>query len=283
MKTHNNRKKSLSIEVCPPQNNKKCESFLKNLESLDQLSPDYISCRLDNRYHHYTERNLEICKTIKENGRSIPVMHLTCLNQTKEQLSDQLNEFKAHGIDHFLAIRGSVMTGIRKSQTEFSSTAEFVRYIKKVYPDSVISVSGYPEKHLEATTIKEDIENLRKKQNSGADYVITQICYDMNAYGNWIEKIRTEGITLPLNVGILPVLNADRVLKLGFSNGISFPKELVEIFSRYGDSPIEFKKAGIDYTIGLINKIKTFEIRGLHFFYVEKYQDLRLLLNEAAL
>ena len=133
-------------------------------------------------------------------------------------------------------------------------------------------MAGAPEKHIEARSFDEDIAHLRMKQDAGADILMTQLCYDVDGFARWLERIRAAGITLPIDAGIMPVLSKDSVIRMCLgTNGCSIPQPLAELISRhYNDTPDDFRKAGIEYTIDLTYKFMNLGINGIHFYTMNK-------------
>ena len=52
-----------------------------------------------------------------------------------------------------------------------------------------------------------DIAVLRQKQDNGADYIMTQLCWDMEQFKYWLDSIREAGVTMPVDVGVMPILD----------------------------------------------------------------------------
>ncbi len=83
---------------------------------------------------------------------------------------------------------------------------------------------------------------------------MTQLCYDTQEYERFREKLRKAGVTVPVIVGIMPVLFKDGLIRMTLSNGCSIPSDLADVIGKYGEDPDDFKKAGKEYTIKLMYK-----------------------------
>jgi len=77
----------------------------------------------------------------------------------------------------------------------------------------IIGIAAYPEGH-HIVDDRTALEALRLKQPY-ASYMTTQMCFDADAIASWIANVRSEGITLPVVIGVAGV--ADRVKLLGIS------------------------------------------------------------------
>ena len=82
-----------------------------------------------------------------------------------------------------------------------------------------IGFVGYPEPH---PFIPDDVlvQALRDKAPY-ASYVITQICFDPSAIDRWVRKLREEGVSLPVYVGIPGVVEAERLLRISRRLGVA--------------------------------------------------------------
>ncbi len=271
-----------SFEVFPPKKDQPMDYLLDTLKHLYVFNPDFISCTYGAGGTN-AGRNIEVCRAIKKSGRTVPVAHFTCIGNSMENIRKSLQIYLNMGIDHVLALRGDFPKGWKGTMGDFNYANELVAFIRKNFPEFCIAVAGNPEKHFQANSFEEDIAHLRVKQDSGADYIMTQLCHDVDQYEWWVEKIRKAGISLPIDVGIMPALSKDSIIRMTVSNGSSIPRELAEIIARYGDNPEDFKKAGKEYTIKQMYRFIDAGINGLHIYSLNRWKDVSDILNESGI
>lgn len=276
------KKMAFSFEVFPPKADKPLEPLLETIDHLYSFNPDFISCTYGAGGTN-AGRNMEICEALVKSGKTIPVTHFTCIGNTKENISKELQMYLDMGVKNILAMRGDFPKGWEETRGDFNYANELVEYIRTNFPEFCIAVAGNPEKHSEARSFKEDIAHLRRKQDSGGELIMTQLCYDMDQYKRWVDRIRNAGIKIPIVVGIMPVLAKDPTIRMTVSNGCSIPRQLAEIIGKYGDNPEDFKKAGKEYTVKLIYDYINMAIDGLHIYSLNKWKDVADILNQAGI
>lgn len=54
--------------------------------------------------------------------------------------------------------------------------------------------AGYPTPHLDSLTPESDIHFLAQKINAGADFIITQLFYDVDGFVEWVGRVRGAGM-----------------------------------------------------------------------------------------
>ena len=282
----------LSFEVYPP----KTDAGMKNmcgengtLQHLYALEPDYISCTYGAGGTN-VGRNLEVMKKICRDGRTIPVTHFTCVGNTKEGIREQLQTYLNEGIDNVLALRGDLPRGWEGTRGELHHATELVKYIRQVFGDWFsIGVAGSPEGHIDCRSLKSDIAFLKQKQDNGADYIVTQICWDMDRFRYWFDAIRRAGITMPVSVGVLPIIDSAATINLALSrNATVMPRKLCEIISRHwifpnvfnpqeapeivAEKKAAFREEGIEYTVRQIDELRALGVNGIHLYTLNKYE-----------
>ena len=293
----------LSFEVFPPKRDDGMERLCGTggaLSKLYELNPGYLSCTYGAGGTN-VGRNLEVLIKIKRDGRTIPVTHFTCIRSSRERLVEKLSIYLDNGIDHVLALRGDIPVGWDGTGGDLHHASELVELIRAKFGDKFcVAVGGFPEGHIESRNFEEDIYYLKHKQDCGADYIMTQLCWDMEQFKRWLDAIRKAGITLPVDVGIMPVLGAASTVNMALSrNGCVIPRELAAMISRHWIFPnvfapeedeetIKAKKAafreeGIEYTVRQIEEFRSLGIGGIHLYCLNRSEAVTRIVTEAGL
>jgi len=275
------RKMSFSFEVFPPKPEQPIDPLLDTLNHLYEFQPDFVSCTYGAGGTN-VGRNVEVCKAIQDAGTTA-VTHFTCIGNTKEGVKEQLDNYLSIGVDHILALRGDLPAGWEGTRGDFNYASDLVSFIRKEYGDKfTIAVAGDPEKHIECPSEEADIAHLKIKQDAGADFIMTQLCFDVPAYEAWREKTRKAGITMPMDIGLMPVLNKDAAIRMALSmNGCSIPKELARVISKYYNDPEGFREAGIEYTVNQIFDYMNAGIEGLHLYALNQWKPMVEIIEKA--
>ena len=298
----------LSFEVFPPRTDAGMEKLCGAggvMEKLYGLNPDYISCTYGAGGTN-VGKNLEVLEKIASDGKTVPVTHFTCIGNTKDGIRHQLNAYLDRGINHMLALRGDLPAGWTGTGGDLHYASELVEFVRREFADRfTVAVAGSPEGHIQCSSIEEDIAFLKQKQDMGADYIMTQLCWDMDQFRRWLDAIRAAGIHLPVDIGIMPILDQKATINMALSrNGCVMPRALCEIISRYWIFPdpftnatekgqpsdpmaeqkkADFRKAGIEYTIRQIEEYLSCGIDGIHLYALNKYEDVAYIAKEAGL
>ena len=219
---------AFSFEVFPPKTDAGMQKLCGEggvLDHLYDLNPDYISCTYGAGGTN-VGKNLEVLDKIQKDGKSIPVTHFTCVANTKEGIKEQLQTYLDHGINHMLALRGDIPFGWTGTGGDLHYATELVKFTRKTFGDKfTIAVAGSPEGHLACRSIEADISFLKQKQDEGADYIMTQLCWDMDQFRWWLDAIRAAGVYMPVDVGIMPVLDIAATINMALSrNGCVMPQ-----------------------------------------------------------
>ena len=280
------------------------ENLPGTIEKLCKFKPDYISCTYGAGGGN-VGRNRDVCQEIIKAGTT-PVTHFTVIKNTKEGIKEQLQTYLNEGVDHMLALRGDIPLGETTTCGDFNYATDLVKFVRDEFGDQFeIAVAGSPEGHISCRSLESDIAVLKQKQDNGADYIMTQLCWDMEQFKYWLDAIRTAGVTMPVDVGIMPILDQAATINMALSrNGCVMERELSRLISKYWLFPNpfaakdadgkpfdmfyeqkvkDFKEAGIEYTIKQIDKYRALGIDGIHLYALNKWQDVSRIIEESGM
>ena len=268
---------TLSFEVFPPKLERPIEPLLGTLSQLYRHRPDFISCTYGAGGTN-KGRNLEVVKSIQQSGVCEALSHYTCVGSSRADVDMAIDAYAEAGVDNMLALRGDFPPGTNATQGFFSHANELIAYIRARKPALCVAAGCYPEKHLLADSLAQDIEHLRRKQDAGASFLITQLCHSVENFLRFRDAARARGVTLPIVVGVMPIIKRDGLVRMTLSNGCSIPAELAALIGRYGENEADFRAAGHDFTAELIRRYRAEAVNGIHLYTLNRYEDVAALL-----
>ncbi|HRR39906.1 MAG TPA: methylenetetrahydrofolate reductase [NAD(P)H], partial [Syntrophales bacterium] len=262
---------TLSFEVFPPVREGNLESLYRAIGELKSLKPDFFSVTYG-AGGSTRDRSLEIASKVRNDYGQEVMAHLTCVQSTKDEIAGILDELRDSGIENILALRGDPPLGQEKSvKTEggFGYANELVEFIRS-RGDFCIAVAGYPEGHIEAPSLEEDLRNLKRKVDAGADFIISQLFFDNDVFYRFRDRAWKAGIRVPLLPGVFPVMNYKQMLRCISLSNASVPKKLAEKMDRLQDKPEETEKYGVEYAVGQAEDLIRNEVQGLHIYSMNR-------------
>lgn len=264
-------KRTLSFEVFPPKKDGEFEKAFEVLDSLGELSPDFISVTYGAGGSR-SGKTVEIASYIQNNLKIDAVAHMTCVGSKKEQLLEVYRELKEKNVGHVLALRGDRPRDMSDEQFESRDFAHASDMMSFLAENTDLHMAGacYPEKHFESFSLESDLNNLKKKQEAGAEFLISQLFFDNDFYYSFLEKTEKKGITIPICAGIMPITSAKQIGTTITLAGSSVPKALADIIASYGENPDDMRKAGIDYAIRQIRDLQENGVNDIHIYTMNK-------------
>lgn len=255
-------KPTFSFEIFPPKGPTGLDSIFATVDALASLAPDLISVTYG-AGGTSRENTAEIASAI-QNSYNIPALaHLTCVGNSKEQMETTLDDLHKRGIKNILAMRGD--RSEEYGLTDFQHASELIKFIRERGGFKIFAAC-YPEKHLEAPSMKEDIFHLCEKVQNGADVLISQLFFDNAFFYSFRDKIREAGIEIPLEAGIMPVTSASQIKRMVLMCGASIPYGLRRMIEAYGHNSMAMKEAGIAYATAQIVDLLANGVEGIHLY-----------------
>ncbi|MDC0231411.1 methylenetetrahydrofolate reductase [Aureispira] len=269
-----------SFEYFPPRTKMGEQNLYIKLDKMSSLEPLFIDITWG-AGGSTSDLTLDICKNSQKFLCLETQMHLTCTNINEALVKKTLDEAKKHNIRNILALRGDPPHGQDwvVADSKFQYAVDLVKYIRKEYGDYFgISVAGYPEGHPDGN-YKKDLKFLKMKVDAGADFVITQLFYDVDKFLNFVKDCRKEGITCPILPGILPIINYNNFRRMvGFCN-INVPQQIWDDLKKIKDNDEAVAEYGIQVVTDMCKKILDNGSCGLHFYTLNREDTCKKILN----
>lgn len=246
----NNKKNNISCELFPPKQGTELDNSLEIVNKIAQVRPSYMSVTYG-AGGSTVGYSSAIAEQVQANG--IPALaHLTCIKADEEKISGVLEQFKSNGICNVLALRGDVPAGMDAAPDgSFAHASDLMRFIKQ-HGDFCVGGAAYPEGHPESGSLNKDIENTKYKVDAGVDFLVTQMFFDNTILYNYMFRLLSAGINVPVVPGIMPVTNAAQINRICQLSGTKLPPNFRSMVEKFADKPLAIKQAGIAYATGQI-------------------------------
>lgn len=292
---------TVSFELFPPRNPDAAPRLWSTVRELEAAEPDFVSVTYGASGHtRATTRGL-VRRLLHESSLT-PIAHLTCVGTSREEVTAIVEEFLDEGVRSFLALRGDPPAGQADWQPHpdgLQTAAELVELLReiehrrcagspsqavraRVRPLSV-AVAAFPRGNAATGgTRAQDVQALLRKQEAGADFAITQVFYEADAYLGLVAEAREAGVTIPVVPGILPTTDPARLLRVQELTGVPVPRDLLALLDST-DDPAERHRRGIRASIDLVNGVLDGGAPGVHVYTFNQHGAALDLLDGADL
>lgn len=258
------KKTVFSFEIFPPKPTADEKVIYETLDGLSGLNPDFISVTYGAGGGNNCGKTVQIASDIKHKYGIESIAHLPCINLSEDDAIGILNQLKENKIENILALRGDISPDITPNG-RFHHADELIRFIHERYDFNVIAAC-YPEGHIESENIVADIENLKRKADAGASQLVTQLFLDNDYFYAFQERTALAEINLPIEAGIMPVINKKQIQRMVKMCGVHLPKKFLRVMDKYENNPEALRDAGIAYAIDQIVDLIAHGVDGIHLY-----------------
>ena len=274
------KKAVISFEIFPPKQTSSIVTIYETIDALAPLRPDYISVTYG-AGGSTSKTTLEIASIIKNKYRINALAHLTCFNSSREDTDKMLTDLEKENIANVLALRGDrprTWKAGEEQESDFKYAADLAKFISSKHK-FCLGGACYPEGHPECSDLDRDVENLKRKEEAGVDFLITQLFFDNEKYYRFKEKADKSGIKIPIQAGIMPITNRKQVERMIELSNATIPHKLVRILDKFEHNQQAIRDAGIAYATEQIIELLANEIRGIHIYTMNKPQIAKDLVR----
>lgn len=263
---------AVSFEFFPPKTDAMEERFWDSLSQLAPLQPRFVSVTYG-AGGSTRERTLRMVSRITSETGVPAAAHLTCVGASRDDVDAVVRGYADAGVTRIVALRGDPPEGVGHPFTPhpegYINAADLVAGIRKL-GDFDISVAAYPEKHPNSADWDDEIDNLKRKLDAGADRAITQMFFDNDDYWRFIELARKAGIDAPIVPGIQPIHSFGQISNFAQRCGASIPDWLAKKFEGLENDPDTHAKVALDVAGEQVRQLLDSGVREFHFYTLNR-------------
>lgn len=277
------QERSLSFEFFMPKSEAGERLLIENMRRLEAVKPTFVSVT-QSAMGNSPRDSERLVLHIKKETSLEPMPHVICANQSKTELRNTLEHYKATGIENILALRGDPGQGTAK----FYPAKDGFRYAKDLVELAAslksfsIGVAAYPEGHIEAPSLEADMIHFKEKVDAGADFAITQMFFQNRFFYDFVQRAQRAGIEIPIIPGIMPIGDIEKISMFSQSCGATLPGMLLENMQRVADSPEDIRKTGMEFTIRQCEDLWSNGVRYFHFFTLNQIEFIMEIVRALA-
>jgi len=295
---------AFSFEILPPLKGNSINRIYSIIDRLTEFAPKYINITSHHSEHVEIEEpdgrvrkvsvrrrpgSVAIASAIQNRYGVTAVPHIICKGFTKEETEYALIDLSFLGVGDLLLLRGDEKNLAVKDPSQYHSHATDLQAQVNAFnsgialdgsrfeaPDTPFSygMACYPEKHEEAPNMESDVYYAKMKVEQGADYLVTQMFFDNAKYYAFVERLRAEGVTVPVIPGVKPIvfINQMNVLPKVFRTDL--PEALASEL-RKCRSDADAVEVGVEWCTAQCRDLIAHGVPSIHFYTLMATESVR--------
>ncbi|MDH4610043.1 methylenetetrahydrofolate reductase [NAD(P)H] [Pseudomonas sp. BN102] len=255
-----------SFEFFPAKTEAGHEKLMATARNLASYQPDFFSCTYG-AGGSTRDRTLQTVLQLDGEVKVPTAPHLSCVGDSKAELSALLAHYKDAGIQRIVALRGDLPSGMGMASGELRFANELVEFIRNETGDHFhIEVAAYPEVHPQARSYEADLANFVRKVKAGASSAITQYFFNADSYFYFVERVRKLGVDIPVVPGIMPITNYSKLARFSDACGAEIPRWIRKQLEAYADDVQSIQAFGEQVITEMCERLLQGGAPGLHFY-----------------
>ena len=272
-----NHRTTFSFEFFPPATDAASEELFRNIASLQELQPSFVSVTYG-AGGSTRDRTHDLIVRIQRETQLVAVSHLTCVCHNLDEMTAILDRYAASGIKNILALSGDpprTMPNYDRAKDAFQYAEGLVQFIRSRTnaPDPRgfgVGVAGFPEGHPGCPNRLQEMDFLKQKVDAGADYICTQLFFDNRDFYDFRERCELAGIRVPILAGIMPIGTKAGMIRMAqMALGAKIPAKLLRQVSRCTDDAA-IARVGTSWATEQCADLLHNNVRGIHFYTLNK-------------
>ncbi|MFP4106902.1 MAG: methylenetetrahydrofolate reductase, partial [Phycisphaerae bacterium] len=273
--------RTFSCEFYPPKTEKGRRNLFEAADVFAETGADFFSVTYGAGGSE-SRSTLEIVSGLHARHKVAVMHHLTCVKHTFADIRNELMLMRQYGVRNIMALRGDPPN----DGTEYKAGPdrphygfELIKIIREHGDWFSVGVPGFPEGHPMSMSLDMDSKILHIKEESGADFAITQLFFDVDLYRTFEQRVRRENVSLRLIPGILPVTNYPRLIDFCRMCGATVPDDVHETFQPLAEDSEATRQAGIEYATRQCERLLEMGAPGIHFYCLNRAEPVATILR----
>lgn len=270
-------KPTLSFELYPARSEKAATRLDKAIDVLAGLEPDFVSVTFG-AGGTTREGSRQLLEKLKYEKGLLAVGYFAGYGLSPEAVTRVLDTYQAMGIENILVVRGDVphdQEDFSPHPDSFAHASDLVAYLRPKY-DFCLGVAAYPEGHIEAESKAKDLDYLKLKIDNGAEYIITNYCYDNQYFFDFIDRCRKAGIEVPILPGVMPIYSPKLMQNLARLCGATITEEIRNSLAALPEGDKEaVLNFGIEFAYQQCKGLLAAGVPGVHIYTMDRSKTTR--------
>lgn len=284
---------TLSAEVIPPRNGVHPSQILRQIDVLTKAGAQFLAVT-KGAGGSLRGGSLPIAQVIKESFSTPCIAHFTCRDLLPEEVENQLVDHHFFGIRNILALRGDPPRGVENwspREGSYPYAYQLVEQIRALNNGRYLERAGYQVQERERTDFcigvavypdhpdeNERIDFYKQKVEAGAEFSISQILFDPDSYGRFLDLSAKHGINIPCLPGTQILKSQPQAERIRNRFQIPIPERIMKLL------PAEEKNASIDNSVHVLRELADDFRRkgapGLHLFVLNDTEYAQTALSQ---
>ena len=240
----------VSFEFSPPKGPKSEESLWEAIRRLEPLNPEFVSVTYGAGGSTRERTHRTVVRILKETSLR-PAAHLTCVEASRGEVDEVIQDYWDAGIRHIVALRGDPPGSLGGAYTPradgYQNATELTAGIRAIAPFDV-SVGVYPQIHPESPSVDHDIDG----------------------YLRFVERIRKAGVDAPIIPGIMPVSSFEGLANMSSRIGVAIPAWLANHFEGLDADPETRKLLAASVAAETCARLQEEGFHDFHFYTLNR-------------
>jgi methylenetetrahydrofolate reductase (NADPH) len=263
---------TLSFEFFPARNEKAAANQQRAIGNLVALEPDFVSVTFGAGGSTIEGSRQLVEHLLDERGLEV-LPYFACFGLSPETVTEVLRGYEALGVRNLLAVRGDVP----RDRPDFAPhphslphASDLLAFVRERF-GFCLGAAGYPEGHIEAASLDEDLRYLELKVDMGAEFIITNYCYHHRYFLEFLDKVRARGIDVPVIAGVMPIFNVKMNKNLARLCGATLPDDLLAALDGLPEGdPKAVLDLGVRVATDHCAEILAAGVQGVHFYTMNR-------------